>query len=31
MLTIHKIPVPTPYRIGPVNSYLVKNLPYTLS
>lgn len=30
MLQIHKIPVPTPYPIGPVNSYLIKNRPYTL-
>lgn len=30
MLEIHKIPVPTPYPVGPVNSYLIKNRPYTL-
>ncbi|MDD4170176.1 MAG: MBL fold metallo-hydrolase [Desulfotomaculaceae bacterium] len=30
MLHIHKIPVPTPYPVGPVNSYLIKNRPYTL-
>lgn len=30
MLKIHRISVPTPYRIGPVNCYLVKNRPYTL-
>ncbi|MDD3652773.1 MAG: MBL fold metallo-hydrolase [Desulfotomaculaceae bacterium] len=30
MLDIHKIPVPTPYPVGPVNSYLIKNSPYTL-
>ncbi|MCL6636135.1 MAG: MBL fold metallo-hydrolase [Peptococcaceae bacterium] len=30
MLEIHRIPVPTPYRVGPVNSYLIKNRPYTL-
>ncbi len=27
---ICKIPVPTPYDIGPVNSYLLKSRPYTL-
>ena len=30
MLNIHQISVPTPYLIGPVNSYLIKNPPYTL-
>jgi len=30
MLEIHKIPVHTPYPVGPVNAYLVKNQPYTL-
>ena len=30
MLNIFKIPVPTPYDIGPVNSYLIKNEPFTL-
>ena len=30
MLEIHKIPVPTPYKIGPVNCYLIKSKPYTL-
>ncbi|OPY58139.1 MAG: Hydroxyacylglutathione hydrolase [Pelotomaculum sp. PtaU1.Bin035] len=30
MLEIHKIPVHTPYPIGPVNSYLINNRPYTL-
>lgn len=30
MLAIHKIPVRTPYPVGPVNAYLVKNKPYTL-
>lgn len=27
---IYKIPVPTPYDVGPVNSYLIKSKPYTL-
>ena len=30
MLEICKIPVVTPYLVGPVNSYLVKNKPFTL-
>lgn len=30
MLDIHGIPLPTPYPVGPVNSYLIKNQPYTL-
>ena len=30
MLNIHKIAVPTPYPVGPVNCYLIKNRPYTL-
>ena len=30
MLDIHKIPVKTPYEVGPVNCYLIKNKPYTL-
>lgn len=30
MLQIHKITVPTPYMVGPVNCYLIKNRPYTL-
>lgn len=30
MLQIYKIPVPTPYFSGPVNSYLIKNHPLTL-
>lgn len=30
MLDIHKIVVPTPYSVGPVNAYLIKNQPYTL-
>jgi glyoxylase-like metal-dependent hydrolase (beta-lactamase superfamily II) len=30
MLNIHKITVPTPYLVGPVNCYLIKNRPYTL-
>jgi len=30
MLVINKIPVQTPYPIGPVNSYLIQNRPYTL-
>lgn len=30
MLNIYKIPVPTPYPVGPVNCYLIKNRPYTL-
>lgn len=30
MLEICKICVPTPYKIGPVNCYLVRNHPYTL-
>jgi len=30
MLEIYKITVHTPYPVGPVNSYLVKNQPYTL-
>lgn len=30
MLDIYKIPIPTPYPVGPVNSYLIKNRPYTL-
>lgn len=29
-MEIHKIPVPTPYLVGPVNCYLIKNRPYTL-
>lgn len=30
MLDIRKILVPTPYQVGPVSCYLVKNRPYTL-
>ena len=30
MLDIHKIMVPTPYSVGPVNAYLIKNQPLTL-
>lgn len=30
MLNIYKISIPTPYPVGPVNSYLIKNRPYTL-
>ena len=30
MLNIYKIPVPTPYTVGTINSYLIKNEPYTL-
>ncbi|HOV78620.1 MAG TPA: MBL fold metallo-hydrolase [Bacillota bacterium] len=30
MLKICKIPVPTPYLSGPLNSYLIMNRPYTL-
>ncbi|HZK01506.1 MAG TPA: MBL fold metallo-hydrolase [Anaerovoracaceae bacterium] len=30
MLPVYKIPVPTPYAVGPVNSYLIKARPYTL-
>lgn len=30
MLEIHKIVVPTPYMVGPVNTYLIKNQPFTL-
>ena len=30
MLNIYKIKIPTPYPVGPVNSYLIKNRPYTL-
>lgn len=30
MLDIYRIKVPTPYRIGPVNTYLVKTEPITL-
>lgn len=30
MLEIYKIPVPTPYFSGPVNSYLIKNRPFTV-
>ena len=30
MLDIRKILVPTPYQVGPVNCYLIKNRPYTL-
>jgi glyoxylase-like metal-dependent hydrolase (beta-lactamase superfamily II) len=30
MLEIHKIVVPTPYMVGPVNAYLIKNQPCTL-
>lgn len=30
MLDLHRIKVPTPYRIGPVNAYLIKTEPYTL-
>jgi glyoxylase-like metal-dependent hydrolase (beta-lactamase superfamily II) len=30
MLEIYKIPVVTPYPVGPVNSYLIKSEPYTL-
>lgn len=30
MLKIHQITVPTPYPVGPVNSYLISSPPYTL-
>ena len=30
MLDIHRIHVPTPYQVGPVNCYLIRNRPYTL-
>lgn len=30
MLDIQRIYVPTPYQVGPVNCYMVKNRPYTL-
>lgn len=30
MLDINKIVVPTPYSVGPVNAYLIKNQPLTL-
>ncbi|MCL6638730.1 MAG: MBL fold metallo-hydrolase [Firmicutes bacterium] len=30
MLNIHKMKVPTPYPVGPVNCYLIMNPPYTL-
>jgi len=30
MLEIYGISLPTPYQVGPVNSYLIKNHPYTL-
>ncbi|NQS75898.1 MAG: MBL fold metallo-hydrolase [Peptococcaceae bacterium] len=30
MLNINKIEVPTPYKAGPVNAYLIKNRPLTL-
>ncbi len=30
MLNITRISVPTPYTVGPVNSYLIKNRPFTL-
>jgi glyoxylase-like metal-dependent hydrolase (beta-lactamase superfamily II) len=30
MLEIYGISLPTPYEVGPVNSYLIKNHPYTL-
>ncbi len=30
MLPVYKILVPTPYAVGPVNSYLIKARPYTL-
>ncbi len=30
MLNINKIVVPTPYSVGPVNAYLIKNEPLTL-
>lgn len=30
MLNIHRIKVPTPYLIGPVNTYLIMTPPYTL-
>lgn len=30
MLKIYKLPIRTPYPVGPVNAYLIKNKPYTL-
>lgn len=30
MLDIRQIHVPTPYQVGPVNCYLIRNRPYTL-
>ncbi len=30
MLVLHKISVPTPYPVGPVNAYLIAAKPYTL-
>ncbi|MGB9803290.1 MBL fold metallo-hydrolase [Desulfofundulus sp.] len=30
MLPLHKIVVPTPYAVGPVNAYLIASRPYTL-
>ncbi|HHW44879.1 MAG TPA: MBL fold metallo-hydrolase [Desulfotomaculum sp.] len=30
MIPVHKIVVPTPYRVGPVNAYLLASRPYTL-
>jgi len=30
LLKIHRLIIPTPYAVGPVNVYLIKNEPYTL-
>lgn len=30
MLPLHRIVVPTPYAVGPVNAYLIASRPYTL-
>ncbi|MQL51278.1 MBL fold metallo-hydrolase [Desulfofundulus thermobenzoicus] len=30
MIPVHKIVVPTPYRVGPVNAYFLASRPYTL-
>jgi glyoxylase-like metal-dependent hydrolase (beta-lactamase superfamily II) len=30
LLAVYQLPVPTPYAVGPVNVYLIKNDPVTL-
>jgi len=30
LLDIHRLEIPTPYEVGPVNVYLIKNEPLTL-